>query len=97
MNMVCRFYLMLFCSSCLLIRVEKSACLMRVSPGDQVDTPVWSSYQAIIQQRAKVKETFEYLGRFDFYERAKKTYAIVATGEGSLYANIILEKGVITD
>ena len=33
--------------------------------------------------------------RFDFYERAKKAYCIVATSEGALYANAILTKGVI--
>ena len=35
--------------------------------------------------------------RFAFYERAKKAYAIVATGESALYANIILKKGVVKD
>lgn len=31
--------------------------------------------------------------RFNYYERAKKAYAIVATGEEKQYANIILKKG----
>ena len=34
--------------------------------------------------------------RFSFYERAKKAYAVVATGESALYANILLKKRVIT-
>jgi L-fucose mutarotase len=33
--------------------------------------------------------------RFDFYERAKRAYAIVATSEQALYANLILKKGVV--
>jgi len=33
--------------------------------------------------------------RFAFYERAKKAYAVLATSEMALYANIILKKGVI--
>ena len=33
--------------------------------------------------------------RFEFYEQAKKCYAVVATGESAIYANIILQKGVI--
>lgn len=33
--------------------------------------------------------------RFAFYERAKKAYAVVQTGEGAQYANIILKKGVV--
>lgn len=37
------------------------------------------------------------IDRFAFYERAKKAYAIVATSESALYANMILKKGVVTD
>ncbi|MGN1194348.1 MAG: RbsD/FucU domain-containing protein, partial [Acutalibacteraceae bacterium] len=32
---------------------------------------------------------------FDYYSRAKKAYAIVATGEKRQYANIILKKGCV--
>ena len=38
-----------------------------------------------------------HIERFAFYEEARKTYAIVATGEGALYANIMLQKGVVTE
>ena len=33
--------------------------------------------------------------RFVFCERAKKAYAVIATSEIVLYANIILKKGVV--
>jgi L-fucose mutarotase len=33
--------------------------------------------------------------RFAFYQRAKDSYAVVATSEKQLYANIILKKGVL--
>jgi len=33
--------------------------------------------------------------RMAFYERARGAYAIVATGEGRLYGNLILKKGVV--
>ena len=36
-----------------------------------------------------------YMNREDFYERGKRAYAIVATGEEAIYANVILKKGVI--
>ena len=36
-----------------------------------------------------------YLEHFDFYERAKKAYAVIATGQEAVYANIIIKKGVI--
>lgn len=33
--------------------------------------------------------------RFAFYDRARKAYAVIATGETAVYANIILKKGVV--
>ncbi|MEY8750991.1 L-fucose mutarotase [Alkalicoccobacillus gibsonii] len=72
--------------------VQEPLSLMQVVEGDRVETPIWGVYQE------KVGSTsFEYLERFDFYERAKQAYAIVATGEKSQYANIILKKGVVLD
>ncbi len=35
------------------------------------------------------------LERFAFYERAQRSYAVVATGERRFYGNVILTKGVI--
>ncbi len=77
--------------------VEKPAALMQVVPGDTVQTPIWDDYRAIIARHTGLAEPFEVVERFAFYERAKKAYAIVATGEGALYANLILKKGVIAD
>ncbi|GMK46768.1 RbsD/FucU family protein [Paenibacillus glycanilyticus] len=75
--------------------VEKPAALMQVMPGDPAETPIWGEYKAIIAQRSGLEEPFEEVERFAFYERAKKAYAIVATGESAIYANLILKKGVI--
>lgn len=63
--------------------------------GDAAHPPaVWERYREIVRQREGEKQ-FELVGRFDFYERAKKAYAVVATGETAIYANIILKKGVV--
>lgn len=75
--------------------VEKPVALMQVIPGDTVATPIWDEYKAIVERRAGLPDAFEQVERFEFYERAKRAYAIVATGEGALYANVILKKGVI--
>lgn len=75
--------------------VEKPAALMQVVPGDPAETPIWGEYKAIIAQHSGLEEPFEEVERFAFYERAKKAYAIVATGESAIYANLILKKGVI--
>lgn len=39
--------------------------------------------------------TFGTLERFDFYDRVRNAFAVVATGERRLYGNIVLTKGVI--
>lgn len=75
--------------------VDKPVGLMGVTPGDPVKTPIWGSYREIIASRTGLTNPFEEMERFAFYERAKKAYAIVATGESALYANLILKKGVV--
>ncbi|MCY9693651.1 L-fucose mutarotase [Paenibacillus alginolyticus] len=74
---------------------EYPVALMAKVPGDQVETPIWEVYEEIIRTHALPQ--IEHVERFAFYERAKKAYAIVATSEKALYANIILKKGVISE
>ncbi len=77
--------------------VETPAALMQVVPGDTVETPIWDVYKEIVTKHEPVNNKFENIERFDFYERAKNAYAVVATGEKALYANIILKKGVVVE
>lgn len=76
--------------------VEKPVSLMQVMPGDDVETPIWAEYEKIIaNEDSRGGSVIGQVERFAFYEEAKKAYAIVATGESALYANIMLQKGVI--
>lgn len=77
--------------------VENPVALMQVVPGDTVKPTIWDEYRAIIKKYDSKVKDFEFIERFAFYERAKKAYAVVATGESALYANIILKKGVVTE
>lgn len=74
---------------------EKPAGLMGVVPGDPTIPIIWEEYKKILQADPAFPGEFESIPRFDFYDRAKQAFAVVATGEGALYANIILTKGVI--
>lgn len=76
--------------------VDRPAALMQIVPGDTVETPIWEKYRKIIEHHTGLSQPFEEVERFDFYERTKRAYAVIATGEKALYANIILKKGVIT-
>ena len=75
--------------------VEKPVALMQVVPGDTVETPIWEEYKAIINKHEPKNNQIENVERFAFYERAKKAFAVVATSEAALYANIIIKKGVV--
>lgn len=78
--------------------IEKPVNLMEVVPGDTVETPIWDTYKEIVSKYDnRGDEAVGNIERYDFYEEAKKAYAIVATGEKALYANVILQKGVVVD
>lgn len=74
---------------------EKPVMLMEVVPGDPVVPTIWEDYKAVINRYEPENCKIEMIERFAFYERAKNAYAVVATGEEAIYANIILKKGVV--
>ena len=75
--------------------VEKPVGLMAITPGDPYKPVIWDEYRRIVVESKEPFKDFEYIERFAFYERAKKAYAVIATGESALYANMILKKGVV--
>ena len=73
---------------------QENMMLMQVVPGDDVRPAIWEEYRKTAAAHdPNVREG--QIERFAIYERAKNAYAIVATGEGAISANIILKKGVI--
>lgn len=68
--------------------------LMEKCEGDTADVSVWSEYENTLKKNNPEAE-MSFIERFDYYERAKKAYAVVATGERRQYANIILKKGCV--
>ncbi len=77
--------------------VPAPVALMAVVPGDPVQPVIWEEYRRIIKEHDPKAAEPELVERFAFYERAQKAYAIVATGETALYANVILKKGVVVE
>ena len=72
---------------------EQNFMLMQTTNGDP--TPeIWAKYDKVANKRDKNVRKCE-IERYAFYERAKNAYAVIATGEQAIYANIILKKGVI--
>ena len=78
--------------------VEHPVNLMKVMPGDNVETPIWKSYERIVEGvDDRGAGAIGQIERFAFYEEARSAYAIIATGESALYANIMLQKGVVVE
>ena len=76
--------------------VDAPVTLMEVVPGSIPDgePPIWADFRATLARREPdAKIGFE--ERFAFYERSRKAFATVQTGESALYACVILKKGVI--
>jgi len=69
--------------------------MMAPVPGDNLDESVEKSFRAVIDKRWPNTPAIERIERFAFYERAKKAFAVLMTGETVKYGNIILKKGVI--
>jgi L-fucose mutarotase len=72
-----------------------SVALMEVVKGDPTLPLIWEEYKSIIEEKGYSLEVIENIDRFDFYERSKKAFAIIATSDKVLYANILLKKGVV--
>lgn len=76
--------------------VQKPVTLMERCEGDDADISIWDTYEALLKKHeGRGMSMVDKQERFDFYEEAGKAYAIVATGERSQYANLILQKGCI--
>ncbi|MCR5223281.1 MAG: fucose isomerase [Lachnospiraceae bacterium] len=76
--------------------VEHPVNLMEVMKGDPVETPIWDTYAKILKDHdERGDKMIGHIERFAFYEETAAAYAVVVTGESALYANIMLQKGVV--
>ena len=77
--------------------VETPIVLMKREPQDAaLDIPIWKEFEAVVEKHdPRGKKAIGFIDRFRFYEEAKKSYCIVQTGEEAIYANVMIQKGVI--
>ena len=68
--------------------------MMAAVAGDKLDPKVEAAYMKAIRKHVPGAKVPDRVERFAFYERAKKAFAVVMTGETAKYGNIILKKGV---
>jgi L-fucose mutarotase len=75
--------------------VPRPVILMRPADDSADRPPIWQQFDAILHHHAGGPVGIELRDRNAFYEAARNAYAIVATGETAVYANILLVKGVV--
>ncbi|MCI6604860.1 MAG: RbsD/FucU family protein [Clostridiales bacterium] len=77
--------------------VEHPVQIMQVADKDKgMEVPIWDEYKKIVAKYdARGEKAFDSVERFAFYEEARNTYCILQSGETAIYANIILQKGVV--
>lgn len=73
---------------------DANLMLMNLSGNDTEIPPIWAKYEKVASKKDG-NQKIQKLERFAFYERAKKAYAVIASGEEAIYANLIIKKGVI--
>jgi len=76
---------------------DKPVRLMQTMECDKdIEIPIWDEYKKIVQKHdARGESAIGFLDRFDFYDEAKKAYLIIQSGEEAIYANVMIQKGVI--
>ena len=71
--------------------VEKPAAVMRRVDRPGEPAPIWNEYQRLLDSAGVRYIAIEQVERFAFYDRAKQTFGVVATGETALYGNLIIK------
>ena len=73
----------------------ESCWRMQVVGAPDGEQPVFDLFREVIARREGEKFQLASLERFEFYRRAAKCFAVVATTERRLYGNVILKMGVL--
>ncbi len=68
---------------------------MQVMPDDPYVPTIWEKYEEVAKKHEQDGMRAKFVDKYEFYERAKNAYAVIATSEKELYANLIIKKGVI--
>lgn len=75
--------------------VEQPAAVMEVVGDPSEEPEAVTDFKTIAAAAEGRPIDFESVERFAFYDRARETFAVVATGERRLYGNVILVKGIV--
>ena len=77
---------------------DYAVSVMDLTDGDKKkglpEPEAWTDVKNVLKDQYPQLELGK-IERFDFYEKAKNAYAVIATGEERIYGNFILVKGCV--
>jgi L-fucose mutarotase len=76
--------------------VDDPVAVMKPVNAKEPEPPIWKDFRRLLQMSQGRQIELTQVERFEFYEKAEAAFAIVATSDSALYANIILKKGVVS-
>lgn len=75
--------------------VESPVVMMAAMGGDTLDDELLKAYRAALARHVADPPAIRHIDKFEFYDRARRAFAVVVTGETVKYGNLLLKKGVI--
>jgi len=75
--------------------VPEAVWRMQVVDRPDAELPIFAEFREIIARRGGPGFALAALERFAFYERTRKAFRIIVTGEDRLYGNILLKAGIV--
>lgn len=75
--------------------VEHPVRVMQPVDAATPEPPIWEEFRQQLRRHEPRPIELTTVERFDFYRQAREAFAVVATGETAVYANIIVKKGVV--
>jgi len=75
--------------------VADPAIVMQPVDPNTPEPPIWSEFRAALHRAEGRPIPLAPIERHEFYARAKQAFAVIATGETAVYANLMLKKGVV--
>jgi len=77
--------------------VDYPVRVMSPTAANAPEPAIWSDFRSLLLKHERRPVPLYPLERFEFYDLTKQAFAVVATGETALFANVILKKGVVTE
>ncbi len=75
--------------------VDDPVKVMQPVDSQTPEPAIWNQFRGVLARHEPRPIPLTTVERFEFYRQAQAAFAVVATGETAIYANVIVKKGVV--